>query len=123
MLRRLIDSALCAHFAAGADAAGVALRLDDAAAGRTVFAGHDAKSCVTARPRPSVSMSNVARLVLPSAVEVPSPICKREAASIACMVSGATVLLQISNLPTRAGRFPRATDFSEPAVSTTVLLP
>src|SRR5215208_2323576 len=65
----------------------------DAAAGRVVLAGHDARSWVHDAPRPSVSISNVARVVLPSALSVPSPICRRGAASIACMASGATTSL------------------------------
>src|SRR4051812_7023573 len=91
--------------AGAAETAGAALmvRPDDAAAGRVVLAGHDARSCVHDGPRPSVSISNVARVVLPSALRVPSPICRREAASIACMASGATTSLHPSYLPTRAG--------------------
>src|SRR3954466_1924770 len=103
----------CAHFGGFAGAAevagivGTALRWGmDAAAGRVVLAGHDARSCVHDVPRPSVSMSNVARVVLPSALNVPSPTCRREAASIACMASGATTSLHTSYLPTRAGYLP-----------------
>src|SRR5437762_4244337 len=125
----VIYSASCAHFAgvAGAEGgtgiagAGLMLRLDDAAAGRAVLAGHDDRSCVHDAPRPSVSISNVARVVLPSALRVPSPICRREAASIACMASGATTSLHTSYLPTRAGYLPKATDLSEPAISIIVL--
>src|SRR6185503_6667041 len=103
--------------------AALMLRLDVAAAGRAVLAGHDDNSCVHDVPRPSVSMSNVASLVLPSALSVPSPICRRGAVSIACMASGATTSLHTSYLPTRAGSFPKATDLSEPAISIIVLGP
>ena len=68
-------------------------------------------------------ISNVARVVLPSALSVPSPICRREAASIACMASGATTSLHTSYLPTRAGYFPKATDLSDPAANIIVLRP
>src|SRR4029453_7467442 len=116
----IIDSASCAHFAG---IAGAALRVEDVAAGGAVLAGHEAKSCVHDVPRPSVSMSNVASLVLPSAPSVPSPICRLGAASIACMASGATTSLHTSYLPTCAGYFPKATDLSEPAISIIVLGP
>src|SRR6185369_12276454 len=124
-----VDSASCAHFAGVAGTAetggiaGAALRPEDVAAGRVVFAGHDDRSCVHDFPSPSVSMSNVASLVLPSASRVPSPICRLEAVSIACMASGATISLHTSNLPTRAGYLPKATDLSDPAVNIIVLRP
>ena len=108
---------------AGIAGTALMLRLDVAAAGRVVLAGHDARSCVHDAPRPSVSISNVARVVLPSALSVPSPICRREAASIACMASGATTSLHTSYLPTRAGYLPKATDLSDPAVNIIVLRP
>src|SRR5262245_781361 len=129
MLGRLINLAPCAHFGGVAGAedvagiAGAALRLDDAAAGRVVLAGQLVKSCVHDVPRPSVSMSNVASLVLPSASRVPSPICRLEAARIACMAAGATISLHTSYLPTRAGYFPNATGLSEPAINIIVRLP
>src|SRR5215203_6624928 len=116
-----------AHFGGLAEVAGIvgtALRWGmDAAAGRVVLAGHDARSCVHDGPRPSVSISNVARVVLPSALSVPSPICRRGAASIACMASGAMTSLHTSYLPTRAGYFPKATDLSVPAANIIVLRP
>src|SRR5436190_988299 len=93
----------CAHCAGVAGAAlkpgtapkpGEALRPEDAAAGRALLAGHDARSFDHDVPRPSVPMSNVARLVSPSAVNEPSPTCRLEAVSIACMASGETTSLQ-----------------------------
>src|SRR5215207_8358126 len=120
----------CAHFgglAGAAEVAGIAgtalMWGMDAAAGRAVLAGHDARSCVHDVPRPSASISNVARVVLPSVLSVPSPICRRGAASIACMASGATTLLHTSYLPTRAGYLPKAIDFSVPAANIIVLRP
>src|SRR5882672_1087543 len=119
------DCAHCAGFAGVAGAVlkpGAALRPEDAAAGRALFAGHATRSCLHDVPRPSVSMSNVARLVLPSPVNVPSPTWRLEAVSIACIASGATTSLQTSYLPTRAGNFPKATDFCDPAINIIVLL-
>src|ERR1043166_2442389 len=76
-----IYSASYAHFAGVAGAAGgvgiagagLMLRLDDAAAGRPVLTGHDDWSWIHDEPRPTVSISNVASVVLPSALRVPSP--------------------------------------------------
>src|SRR5262245_3738801 len=106
----------CAHFAGVAGEAAVAgiagdglmPGLDAAAAGRAVLAGHDASSCVHDAPRPSVSISKVASVVLPSALTVPSPICRCDAVRIVCMASDPTTSLHTSNLPTRAGNFPKA---------------
>ena len=38
--------------------------------------GHVATTCVHAGSRPIVSMSNISWLVLPSGIDVPSPICR-----------------------------------------------
>src|SRR5512139_1984715 len=103
-----------------AGSAGMGARLEDDE-GRGGLAGHDPCSRVHDAPRPSVSISNVASFVLPSGSSVPSPICRRVAASIACMASGATTSLHTSYLPTRAGYRPKATDLFAPAISIMVL--
>src|SRR5687768_11013730 len=106
--------------------AGTASETGEAIAGLALFdgaAGQAAASCVHAVASPLVSMSNETRLVLPSGIKAPSPICRRGTASIAFIGSRAIVSLQTSNFPMRAGYLPKATAFSEPAITITVLVP
>src|SRR3984957_19804064 len=87
------------------------------------LAWQEATSCTHAGCRPLVSISNVDTFFVPSGAEVLSPICRWSAARTPVMKSDAILSLQTSYDPVRAGNWPKASDFSDPPIITTVVLP